>query len=269
MTTSLIIPCFNEADGLRRLEDELWAVVADLSTRRPVDVVFVDDGSRDETPQLLASVAERWSQRGVSARVVTHPVNRGLGAALRSGFEAARGDVIVTTDSDATYPFAEIPRLLAVIDRGADLVTASPYHPDGGVLNVPGYRLVLSRGASMLYRVVLGRAVHTYTALFRAYRREVLTTVGFDASGFLSATELLVNAILAGFRVEEFPTVLHARRFGSSKAKLARTVWAHLGLLSHLAAMKLRGASRINRGKTPVLAGATASLAMRSAEGTR
>jgi dolichol-phosphate mannosyltransferase len=272
MTTSLIVPCFNEADGLRRLEEELWSVVADLTTRGDVDIVFVDDGSRDETPALLASLAERWSQRGVLARVVTHPVNQGLGSALRSGFLAARGDIIVTTDSDATYPFAEIPRLLDVLDRGADLVTASPYHPDGGVMNVPPSRLILSRGASTLYRAVLGRDVHTYTALFRGYRREVLTTVGFDASGFLSATELLVNAVLAGFRVAEFPTVLHARRFGSSKAKLARTVLAHLGLLAHLVVMRVRREGRINRGRTPVLAATprvSGGLAMSPTQGAQ
>lgn len=247
-------------------------MVSDLSASRVIDVVFVDDGSRDETPQLLAALAERWSQRGVVTTVVTHPVNQGLGSALRSGFAAARGDIIVSTDSDATYPFAEIPSLLAVLERGADVVTASPYHPDGGVANVPAYRLVLSRGASFLYRVALRREVHTYTSIFRAYRREVLATVGFDATGFLGATELLVNAVLAGFRVDEFPTVLHARRFGSSKAKLARTTRAHLGFLAHLAAMRIRGETRISRGRTPVLPSTrrpSSALTMQPSEGAR
>lgn len=272
VTTSLLIPCFNEADGLRRLETELWSVVSDLSVTRVVDVVFVDDGSCDDTPQLLAALADRWSGRGVATTVVTHPTNRGLGSALRSGFAAARGDIIVSTDSDATYPFAEIPRLLEILERGADVVTASPYHPDGGVANVPAYRLILSRGASFLYRVALRRDVHTYTSIFRAYRREVLATVGFDAAGFLGATELLVNAILAGFRVAEFPTVLHARRFGSSKAKLARTTRAHLGFLAHLAAIRISGGTRISRGLTPVLPSArqaSGSLKMRPSEGAQ
>ncbi len=272
MTISLIVPCFNEAEGLLRLEHELWSVVADLALRGAIDVVFVDDGSRDDTPKLLTSLSERWSQCGIATRVVTHATNQGLGAALRSGFVAARGDVIVTTDSDATYPFAEIPRLLAVLERGADVVTASPYHPDGGVLNVPAYRLLLSRGASTLYRAVLGRGVHTYTSIFRAYRRNVLTAVGFEARGFLSGTELLVNAMLAGFRVAEYPTVLHARRFGSSKAKLARTVRAHLGFITELVVMKAQGDARIIRGRTPVLApasGVPRGLAMQPPEGVR
>lgn len=272
MTISLIVPCFNEAEGLLRLEHELWSVVSDLSVRGPIDVVFVDDGSRDDTPKLLASLSERWSQCGVTTRVVTHATNQGLGAALRSGFVAARGDIIITTDSDATYPFSEIPRLLDVLERGADVVTASPYHPDGGVLNVPAYRLVLSRGASALYRVVLGRGVHTYTSMFRAYRRKVLTTVGFEARGFLSGTELLVNAMLAGFTVAEYPTVLHARRFGASKAKLARTVNAHLGFIAELAVMKMQGRARIVRGQTPVLVSAgrvSGALAMQGPEGVR
>ncbi|MER3513510.1 MAG: glycosyltransferase family 2 protein, partial [Chloroflexota bacterium] len=68
--------------------------------------------------------------------------------------KAARGQVIVTTDSDGTYDFASIPRLLAALEPGIDVVTASPYHPQGGVGVLPAYRLALSRGCSMIYRLL-------------------------------------------------------------------------------------------------------------------
>ncbi|MGL4649391.1 MAG: glycosyltransferase family 2 protein, partial [Caldilineaceae bacterium] len=70
--------------------------------------------------------------------------------------------------------------------------------------------------------------VHTYTALFRAYRRDVIQRTPFESDGFLAGTELMVKAMLQGCRVVEFPTVLHARAAGVSKAKLLRTIRAHL-----------------------------------------
>ena len=77
---------------------------------------------------------------------------------------------------------SQSPRLLEILERGADVVTASPYHPDGGVANVPAYRLILSRGASFLYRVALRRDVHTYTSIFRAYRRASEAACGHRAT---------------------------------------------------------------------------------------
>ena len=157
-----------------------------------------------------------------------HEVNRGLGAALRTGFSGAEGDLIVTTDSDGTYKFSSIPAMLDLLQPGVDIVTASPYHPQGNVVGVPKNRLILSQGASFLYRVLVSWNVHTYTCLFRAYRREVIDTISFKSNGFLAGTELMVKGMLKGYKVVEFPAVLYSRVFGTSKAKLARTIWAHL-----------------------------------------
>src|SRR5262249_15525842 len=177
-----------------------------------------------------------------------HEVNRGLGAALRTGFAAATGRVIVTTDSDATYRFSEIPALLERLSAGIDIVTASPYHPRGGVAGVPAYRLVLCPGSSLIYRLLVGGQVHTYTALFRAYRRDVIQSVSFSADGFLAVAEVLVNAIRAGYRVAEYPTTLHSRVAGVSKAKLARTIAAHVRfqIAVLLQRMKL-GSAKVSR----------------------
>ena len=79
-----------------------------------------------------------------------------------------------------------------------------------------------------MYRLLARRDVHTYTALFRAYRRSVIDNVPFTANGFLAGTELLVHAIRMGYQVTEYPTILHSRVHGESKAKLARTIQAHL-----------------------------------------
>ena len=109
------------------------------------------------------------------------------------------------------------------------MVTASPYHPQGGVAGVPAYRLILSQGSSILYRILVNWRIHTYTALFRAYRRGVVDNVLFKADGFLAGTEILVNGMLMGYKAAEYPTVLHSRVHGASKAKIMRTIRAHLG----------------------------------------
>jgi len=237
MLLSIVIPCFNEEESIAALPSTLLPVaralkgahVGGVEPVTGVEIVFVDDGSRDGTLRLLRETFEAREDADLTVRLERHTTNRGLGAALRTGFAAASGDVVVTTDSDGTYRFETIPQLLGLLAPGVDIVTASPYAPGGNVANVPGYRLLLSRGSSLLYRLLVDWRVHTYTALFRAYRRDVIKRIPFQSDGFLAGTELLVKAMLQGFRVAEYPTVLHARAAGISKAKLLRTIRAHLG----------------------------------------
>lgn len=228
MDLSIIVPCYNEKENVAKLQQEFLPVVAALADSHSLEIIFVDDGSTDGTLQALRDAFDNPDQRLVF-RFERHPVNRGLGAALRTGFAAAHGQVLVTTDSDGTYQFSSIPALLSSLTPGIDIVTASPYHPSGGVAGVPAYRLILSRGSSLLYRILVRWGVYTYTCLFRAYRRQVIQTVTFESDGFLAGTELLVKAMLMGFRVAEYPAVLYSRVHGVSKAKLTRTILAHLG----------------------------------------
>jgi dolichol-phosphate mannosyltransferase len=233
---SIIIPCFNEAENVPKLRAEFLPVLQHLVTvgrigsvaTAQIEVIFVDDGSKDGTLLALQQTFDADTLTQIAFRFVQHPINRGLGAALRSGFAAAQGAVIVTTDCDGTYRFCEIPGLLQRLTPDVDLVTASPYHPEGAVAGVPAYRLLLSRGSSAIYRLLVDHHIYTYTALFRAYRRTVIESAPFYADGFLAGTELLVNGLRMGYRVAEYPTVLHSRVYGVSKAKVIRTIKAHL-----------------------------------------
>lgn len=236
MKLSIVVPCYNEADNVDKLHDELLPVLKSL-VRNPsvnnaafdsVELVLVDDGSRDGTYDALKARLDGVQESWLMIQIIRHVVNRGLGAAIRTGFGAATGDIVVTTDSDGTYRFEEIPNLLNCMVDGVSIVTASPYHPDGHVMNVPAHRLFFSRGSSMLYRFLVSWQIHTYTALFRAYRREVVQRIPFESDGFLAGTELMVNAMMHGYQVAEYPTVLHSRVNGVSKAKIIRTIRAHL-----------------------------------------
>lgn len=230
MDLSIIIPCYNEVENVAKLQAELLPVVKDLACAQTVELVLVDDGSTDGTlPALQEALTDNPHLSGVTLKFERHATNFGLGAAVRTGLKASTGQTIVTTDSDGTYQFTNIPALLAALKNGVDIVTASPYHPEGEVVGVPGYRLILSQGSSMIYRILVDWRIHTYTCLFRAYRRQVVEDVSFESNGFLAGTELMVKAMLKGYKVAEFPAVLYARTYGVSKAKILRTIRAHLG----------------------------------------
>ena len=255
MDLSIIIPCFNEEDGMAQLESKLMPVVRDLAQTRTVEIVLVDDGSADKTWALMQETFGEFREPNITVRLEKHPRNLGLGAAIRTGFAAATGDIVVTTDSDGTYKFSEIPAMLGYMTNDVDIVTASPYHPQGGVEGVPQYRLVLSKGSSFIYRLIVKWDIYCYTALFRAYRREVIDTIPFHADGYLAGTEFMVKAMLAGYRVAEYPTVLHQRNFGVSKAKIARTIKAHLQFQGRILLNKLNIFARKQPQTQPVRRG--------------
>lgn len=250
MDLSIIIPCYNEVENVPKIQRELMPVVVQLAQSRSVEVIFVDDGSSDGTLQTLMDTFGSQQQAGILIRFEQHEVNKGLGAAIRTGFAAAQGNLIVTTDSDGTYKFETIPDLLSYLTPEVDMVTASPYHRDGAVKDVPAYRLILSRGSSAIYRVLVDWQVNTYTCLYRAYRRKVIETVPFESNGYLAGTELMVNGMLMGYKVAEYPAVLHSRVLGASKAKLARTVLAHLSFQGRILLHRLNLVPFVNLSKT-------------------
>jgi dolichol-phosphate mannosyltransferase len=235
---TLVIPAYNEAEGVFQTAAKLRPVLDSLRRQYEVEVVFVNDGSKDNTYALLQDEFAR--DKGV--KVVTHDRNRGLGAAIRTGFSHATGDVIVTTDFDGTYAFDTIPALLAQFNQDdVDITTASPYHPKGKVENVPGYRLLFSFGASLLYRLLVKWNIYCWTALFRAYKRRVVETITFESDDFLAGTEVLVKALWAGYTVSEFPTTLSSRTFGQSSLKIARVTRKHLGFQARILWATLTG----------------------------
>ena len=242
---SVVVPCHNEAEGIPRLLTVLDDVRGSLGPEYEWEVVFVDDGSRDRTWEILQAAGRERPEM----RTIRHEVNRGLGAALRTGFQHATGDLVATIDSDCTYDPREIVTMLRLVREGADVVVASPYHPNGAVLNVPAYRIFLSKNLSRLYRVVLGPDLYTYTSLFRLYRAQVLRAIAFEANGFVAMAQILVAALLGGFRVVEFPTRLALREYGESKAAIFRLMRDHVRLLSHLIRHRVRVPSMLESAK--------------------
>lgn len=238
MQTTLLIPCYNEAEGIPQLCERLRPLIQYLGGSDQLELLFVDDGSTDGTAGVI-----RRDASDLPFRIVAHEHNRGLGAALKTGFAAMNGEEVVTLDSDCTYDPMQTIELLKVLRSGYDVVTGSPYHPRGEVVGVDGWRLLLSKTLSRMYWVILPQRLYTYTSCFRAYRREIIPRLTARHDGFLAVTQLLVSAILQRARVAEIPACLTSRRFGRSKLRVIRVIFSHMWYLLSVAWLRVTGSS--------------------------
>jgi len=242
---SVVVPVLNEADGIPQLRCKLGRVQSVLAEFGDTEFVFVDDGSTDATLPLL----RKAFPEGELCRILSHGRNRGVGAAFRTGFQQASGNIVCTIDADCSYEPEGLKRLVEeMIEAKADVAVASPYHPEGGVQGVGAWRLVLSKVCSAIYRVISPVPLYTYTSIFRAYRWAVIENVKFESDGFVSAAEILIHAAEQGYRVIEVPMVLRARQLGTTKMKIVRTIGRHLAMMSTIL-MQRFGLSGVQAGR--------------------
>ncbi|MEJ7700852.1 MAG: glycosyltransferase [Pyrinomonadaceae bacterium] len=234
---SVVIPCYNEEPTLPYLANTLRSLETDLNRNYQCEFIFVDDASRDETFNKLN---ELFGAKP-NVKILRHAVNQGVAAGILTGLQAAQTEIVCSMDCDCTYDPHELGNMIPLLSDGVDMVTASPYHKLGGVLNVPEWRLFLSKGASFLYRRVLQAKLDTYTSCFRIYRRSSVVDLQVREKGFLGVAELLGKLDLRGGRIVEHPAVLEVRLFGFSKMKTVRSIFGHLKLLSRLSKERLFG----------------------------
>ena len=232
---SIVIPCFNEELILPYLSNTLVGVEAELAKEHAVHFVFVDDGSSDGT---WASLQNIFGGRA-NCTVIRHEVNRGVAATIMTGIRASETEVVCSMDCDCTYDPHELGPMVALLTPGVDMVTASPYHKLGKVLNVPEWRLFLSRTLSKMYGMVLRHQLATYTACFRVYRRSVVADVPLSRAGFIGVAELLGRLDLGGSGIVEYPTTLEVRILGRSKMKIVKTMAGHIELIFELIGLRL------------------------------
>ena len=222
---SVIIPCFNEAEGMANLTSRLRALEPNLPGEH--ELVFVDDGSADSTYEKLKEIYRDRITKDV--KIIRHSCNKSVGAALRTGISNSNGKYIAVIDSDCTYEPPYLVDMLRIMKKeNADIITASPYHPKGATRGVPRWRLFLSRNLSRLYNIVSKSRFYTYTSMFRIYRADAIKKINFKSNGFLAMAEILVKAHKNGFKVVEYPATLKGREFGASSAKTLGLIKEHL-----------------------------------------
>jgi len=250
---SIVVPCFNEELILPYLANTLKSVEATLASDYELHYIFVDDCSTDGTADTLRALFGSWP----NCTFVRHKQNLGVAAAILNGIRHAETEIVCSIDCDCTYDPHEMRGMIALLAEDVAMVTASPYHPQGRVRNVPGWRLSLSKAASFLYRRTLKQKLYTYTSCFRAYRRSAVVDLRLRETGFLGVAETLGRLDLSGAKIIEYPAMLEVRLFGQSKMKVVRTIGGHLRLLTRLLALRLqqnkKGRARLVEDYTPAV----------------
>ncbi len=219
LQVSVVIPVYNEVESVPHL---LEAIAQVLRTEGlAYEIIAVDDGSTDGTTTLLKRLAhERLDLRAVLLRR-----NYGQTAAMSAGFNHAKAPVIVTLDGDLQNDPADIPKLLAKLEEGYDLVSGWRKNRQDAALT----RLLPSKLANGLISKVTGVSLHDYGCSLKAYRAELVADMNLygELHRFLPAL-----AFIEGAKITELPVGHHARRFGSSKYGLSRTFRVLMDLLT-------------------------------------
>jgi glycosyltransferase involved in cell wall biosynthesis len=192
------------------------------------ELILVNDGSTDNSYSEAMSAASADPR----IRVITYPNNCGRGYAMRRGFGTARGEYIVTTESDLTWGEDIIARMIAHLqEQELDLVVASPHMKGGRLENVPPLRAFLTRMGNALLRRVMPGGLTMNTGMTRAYRREVIDSLCLEQDGKEIHLEIIAMAAALGFRMGEVPAVLRwekERRKRKSSFRPGRLIRSHL-----------------------------------------
>ncbi len=225
---SVFFPAYNDAPSLPSLVEQAFEIAGRVTD--DLEVVVVNDGSQDNTEQVLAELTARFGPR---LRVVRHPHNLGYGAAVRSGIQAAKKDYIFYTDGDGQYDITELPRLVAAMTPGTGLVN--------------GYKTSRS---DVFYRVLIGKmylwtvrrlfhlVIRDVDCDFRLIRRPLVQALSLESTSGTICVELVRKLQDSGSAVVEIPVRHLPRLYGRSQffrpKNLLLSVWQLLGLYVRL-----------------------------------
>ena len=208
---SLVIPAYNEEDGILSTVAEAKAVLGGMAELGAWEIVVVDDGSADRTAEVLAGI------EGV--RVVRHPHNGGYGRALKSGMTAARYDTVVMTDADLTYPLDELPHMLALYKKGFDLVvgarTGREYRQT--VIKAP-LRSVLR----WLVEYTTGRQILDINSGFRVLNKNTVANYFPHLCDTFSFTTSMTLSYMMTGRFVAYHPIPYRERIGKTKVRMLR-----------------------------------------------
>jgi glycosyltransferase involved in cell wall biosynthesis len=212
-TLSVVIPAYNEEKGIAEIAQRVLAIRSALSNVgvSGLEVIVVDDGSKDKTAQIAGSIP--------GVRLIQHPVNKGYGAALKTGFSQATGELIGFLDADGTYPPESFPQLCVKAMNGSELVIGS--RMAGAESKMPVTRRIGNLFFAGLLTVVGRQRVSDSASGMRVFRREVLERIYPLPNGLNLTPVMSTRAIHEGIRMEEVP-ISYSERVGRSKLSVVR-----------------------------------------------
>jgi dolichol-phosphate mannosyltransferase len=207
---TVVVPTYNERENI--------ADLAKAVTEHGYRLLIVDDNSPDGT----GSAADDLAAVNGSISVLHRSVKTGLGPAYAAAFDSLdeTSEVIVEMDADFSHDPADLPRLIAAIERGADLVIGSRYVPGGATPDWPLLRRLISKGGNAYARAMLGIPIRDATAGFRAFRANALAGLSYRSarsSGYAFQVEMAWRAVEGGLAIVEIPVIFRDRARGQSK----------------------------------------------------
>ncbi|MGI9145801.1 MAG: glycosyltransferase family 2 protein [Chloroflexota bacterium] len=203
---SVVLPAYNEEGIIARTVRHVAGVLR--MHARDFEIIVSNDGSRDNTAGVLADLQAREPE--LHLRVVTHPRNRGYGAALASGFDAARKDLVFLTDGDKQFDVAELKDFLPAMDEQTDLVIGWRHARAD-----PPLRKLNALGWKILVNLLFGYTARDVDCAFKLFRRRVWESMNVQSRGATFSAEFLIKARRLGFQVRELPVSHFPRTAGS------------------------------------------------------
>lgn len=219
LSFSLIVPLYNEEETVPLLLDTVLKEVG--SQPAFLEIVLIDDGSRDRTVELVNA----YSAQDPRIRLVQHERNRGLGAGIRTGLQAARGDLILYTDADLPFDFSLIPQLIAL--AGEDRIVS------GCRLNrgEGPRRWVLTKVYNLLIYLCFGLRVRDVNFACKIIPRRLAQQLTLKSEGSFIDAEILLEALRLGYTIRQQPLIYHQRTLGQSTLSRPHVI---LGILREL-----------------------------------
>jgi glycosyltransferase involved in cell wall biosynthesis len=208
MRISVVIPCFNEAKTIRMMVDRVRAAPGPER-----EIIVVDDCSRDGTRDLL-----RTQIAPLVDRIIYHDVNRGKGAALRSGFAVATGDVVIPQDADLEYDPQEYPKLLQpIIDGKADVVFGSRFLGSDAHRVLYFWHMVGNKLLTLLSNMATNLNLTDMETCYKVFRREVLQKITIEENRFGFEPEITAKVARLGVRIYEVGISYSGRTYAEGK----------------------------------------------------
>lgn len=218
---SIVIPLFNEEENVPLLVAAIFAVLAPDPDF--LELVLVDDGSQDQT----AKIAQQLCATEPRIRLVQHKQNRGLGAAIRTGLQAAEGDLVLYTDADLPFDFRLIPKLVSMAQPDNIVIGCRQNRGEGG------RRWFLSKGYNLLTWLALGVRVRDVNFACKLFPRKAVRGMRLHSEGSFIDAEMLLECRRLGYDITELPMTYYPRQLGQSTLSRPGVIWEILLEMAH------------------------------------
>lgn len=230
-TIDVAIPLYNEESSVEGLFFELSNLVNNLDGN-VLNFILVNDGSTDKTKEEI----EKFFLDFPNFTLINHSKNLNLDGFLKTIQKNCKSDYVVFLDSDCTFKPIDIIKMIDLCKKYPyfDIINGSPYHKHGSINGVKPSRLLISKTANQIYRLLVKKEIATYTSIFKLYKKDVFVGSKIELKGFVSVAEIFIRSILKKSIVVEFPCELSIRDTGESKIRIFQSIFNHLKLMSRI-----------------------------------